>query len=114
MAEYFQIPPAAQIIVKDGRLEYRADLLQRPLSIVSRVETANANLSFAWPDLSQHHADRRTFARAIVPEQPKNFSRRHRQVQILDCLPFSKPFRHITKFNHRRLCLHLGYSNWNF
>src|SRR4051794_2719849 len=99
MTEDLQIPPAAQIIVENGRLKYRADLLQCPLPIVSHIEAANANISLSWPDLPEHHAYRGAFARAIVAKQPKDLSRRHGQVQIVDGLPFPKPFRNLLELN---------------
>src|SRR3954452_7695020 len=70
---------------------------------MSHIETANPDYPFRRPHLPKHHANCGALARAIVAQQPENLSRRHRQVQILNGLPFAKPFRHITKFNHRKL-----------
>src|ERR1044071_4277155 len=72
MAENFEIPPAAEIIIKNGALENGADAVQGMAAIGGDVETTDPDGSFRWPDLAEHHADGGAFSGAIVAEQAKN------------------------------------------
>ncbi len=42
-----------------------------------------------WPDVGfqdpHHDADRRRFARAVGTEKAEDFSRRHHEIEIVDC-----------------------------
>src|SRR5215469_1789977 len=73
MAQDFEIPPTAEVIVKDRSLENGADLLQSALTAGCDIEAAHKDLAVGGPDLSEHHADGRTLAGAVVSQQTEDF-----------------------------------------
>src|SRR4051812_5654162 len=100
MAEYLQVPPAAEVIVKNRRLENRADFLQRVLAVLRDIEPAHSDFSLARPNLSQHHADGGAFARAIVAQQPEDFASGHSHGEITDRLALAEKLGNISEFDH--------------
>src|ERR1043166_10428 len=100
MTQDLQVPPTAQVIVKDRRLENRAHLLQGRLPPAGHVVPAHANLAARGPDLAEHHPDGRALARAVVAEQAEDFSRRHAQIQLADRPPRPEILCHLSQFNH--------------
>src|SRR5204863_895022 len=81
--ENFQIPSRAQVIVKDRRLEDRADLLQGLPTFASDFVTTHLDRTGGRPDLPEHHPDRRAFPGPVVAEQSKNFAAIHRERNVV-------------------------------
>src|SRR5207245_2195379 len=96
----FEVPPAAQVIVKHGRLEDCAYLVQRPLTLVRHIEPAYAHFASAGPHLPEHHPDGGAFSRAVMAEQAEDFASRHRHRQITDGLALAEHFGDVLELNH--------------
>src|SRR5262245_55877232 len=68
-AQNFQISPTTEVIIEGWRLKNSPNFSQGALPLGSDVKAADLDLSACGPDLTEHHADGGTFARAVVAEQ---------------------------------------------
>jgi len=100
VAEDFEVPPAAEVIVEHRRFEDRADFLESALAIVGDIESANADFAFGGPDLAEHHADGGAFAGAVMTEEAEDFTLRHGEGEVADGGAVAEVFGDVVKIDH--------------
>src|ERR1700728_495142 len=101
MAQYFKIAPTAEIIIKHGRFKNGPYFLQGVLALRGHVEPTHTNLTLRGPNLAEPHPNRCALARAVVPEQAKDFGRRDIQIKILHCHSSVEILADISQLNHQ-------------
>ena len=101
VAEDLQILPAAEVVVKNRRLENRADSVQRLRAVTCDVVAADTQLAGGGPDLAEHHADGGALAGAVVAEEAEDLPAGHGEIELAHGPALAELLADASQLNHR-------------